>query len=175
VNLPLACLSPEEIRTSITVGYVAAAFGIGATIAGVALSVHRVDFSWLPFYAVALAFHPAWTISVYRGDCGDARRFLSGVACLVFVTLLLIQTFRPQLSPRRFLLGVCLFAWVLYLPLFISFALHIPFSLRDGFLGRVIQAYILSSHDIALIALALSAGCIVFWFITRLYAQRTTV
>lgn len=175
VNLPLACLSPEEIRTSITIGYVAVAFGVGATIAGIAFSLQRRDFTWLPFYVLLLALHPAWTISVYRGDCGDARRFLSGTACLVFVALLVVHRFRPQLSRQRFLLGVSAFVWLLYLPLFFSFTFHIPFSVSDDFFGHVIEAYTLSSHDIAHIALALSVACVVFWFVARSYAQRTTV
>jgi hypothetical protein len=175
VILLLACLSPEEIRVSIAIGYVAAAFGIAATIAGIGVSLHRRDFTWLPFYALLLAFHPAWTISVFRGDCGDARRFLSGIACLVFIVLLLVQIFRPRLGRQRFLLAVSAFAWLLYLPLFLSFALRTPFSLNDDFFGHIIEAYTLSSHDIARIALALSIACVVFWFASRLYARRTTV
>ena len=173
--LPLACLSPEEIRVSVTVGYVAAAFGIAATIAGVGLSLWRRDFVWLPFYALLLAFHPAWTISVFRGDCGDARRFLSGIACLVFVALLFVQIFWPHLSRQRFLVAISAFAWLLYLPLFLSFALRTPSSSNDDFFGHIIVAYTLSSHDSAHIAVALSAACVVFWFASRLYARRTTV
>jgi len=171
----LACLSPEEIQISVTVGYVAAAFGIAATIVGIGLSLYRRDFAWLSFYALLLAFHPAWTISVFRGDCGDARRFLSGMACLVFVTLLLVQIFRPQVSRQRFLLALCGFAWVLYLPLFLSFALQIPFLPSDDFFGHIIQAYSLSSREIVQIAVALSAACVVFWLASRLYARRPPV
>ena len=175
MNVPVACLSPEAIHTSITVGYFAAVFGVGATIAGLGLSFHRGDLTWLPFYALLLALHPAWTISVYRGDCGDARRFLSGLASLVFVALLSVQIFRPQLGGQRFLFGISIFAWLLYLPLFFAFTLHVPFPVSDDFFGHAIEAYTLSSGDIAHIALALSAGSIVFWFVSRLYGQRTTV
>jgi hypothetical protein len=175
VSLRLACLSPEEIQISVTVGYLAAAFGIAATTVGIGLSLYRRDFTWLPFYALLLAFHPAWTISVYRGDCGDARRFLSGVASLVFVALLLVQTFRPQLSRQRFLLAISALAWLLYLPLFLSFALQTPFLPNDDFVGHIIMAYTMSSHDIAHIAVALSAACVVFWFASRLHGRRRTV
>ena len=171
----LACLSPEEMRLSVTIGHVAAGFGIAASLVGLALSVHRRDFAWLPFYALLLVLHPAWTISILRGDCGDARRFLSGAASLVFLALLLVQTFWPQFSRQRFLLAVCAFAWALYLPLFLSFALRAPFSLNDDFFGHIIEAYTLSSRDIAHIAFTLSAACIVFWLASRLYERRTTV
>ncbi len=175
MTMHLACLSPEEMRLSVTIGYMAAAFGIAASLVGLAVSLRRRDFEWLPFYAVLLALHPAWTISILRGDCGDARRFLSGAASLVFLALLLVQTFRPQFSRRRFLLGVCAFAWALYLPLFLSFVLGAPFSLNDDFFGHIIVAYTLSSRDIAHIAFGLSVGSVVFWLASRFYARRTTV
>jgi hypothetical protein len=173
--MPVACLSPEEIAISVNVGSVAAGLGIVVTIVGFGVSLYRRDFTWLPFYALLLAFHPAWTISVFHGDCGFARRFLSGVASVVFVALFLVQIYRPQLSRRRFLLALCGFAWVLYLPLFLSFALRIPFLPNDDFFGHIIQAYTLSSHEIVQIAVALSAACVVFWLASRLYARRTRV
>jgi hypothetical protein len=175
MNMRLACLSPEEMQISVVVGQVAAGFGIVATLVGLAVSLHRRDFTWLPFYVLLLAFHPAWTISILRGDCGDARRFLSGVASLVFLMLLLVQILRPVFSRQRFLVALCAFAWALYLPLFFSFALHTPFLPKDDFVGHIVQAYTMSSRDIAHIALALSAACVVFWFAGRLYARRTTV
>lgn len=175
MNLLLACLSPEEIQTSITIGYVTALFGVGVTIAGIGFSLHRRAFTWLPFYALLLAFHPAWTISVYRGDCGDARRFLSFVACLAFAALLFVQTFRPQLSRHRFLVVISALAWLLYLPRFLSLVLHIPLLVNADFFGHIVQAYTFSSYDIAQIALALSAVCVVIWVGGRLYARRTTV
>ena len=173
--MPVACLSPEEIETSVNVGSVAAGLGIVATIVGFGISLYRRDFTWLPFYALLLALHPAWTISVFHGDCGLARRFLSGVASVVFVALLLIQIYRPRVTRHRFLLALCGFAWVLYLPLFLSFVLHAPFLPNDDFFGHIIQAYTLSSHELAQIAVALSAACVVFWLASRLYARGTTV
>jgi hypothetical protein len=144
-------------------------------MAGIGLSLRRRDFTWLLFYTLLLAFHPAWTISVSRGDCGDARRFLSGMACLVFVALLLVHALRPHFGCQRFLLALSAFAWLLYLPLVLSSALHIPLSMSDDFFGPMIQAYTLSSHDIAHIAVALSGACVVSWFASLSYARRATV
>ena len=98
----LACLNREEMSRSWRIGYYAAAFGIGVTLALVLLSWRERSFRWLPVYAVLLLIHPAWSMGI-GGDCGFGKRNLSGAISLLFILLLVRQIFRPAFPLRRFL------------------------------------------------------------------------
>src|SRR4051812_33745797 len=108
---PLACLSPEEIGTSMAIGHYAAAFAIVATLLFLIMNWRRGDFRWLPVYGSLLLLHPAWTMSVYLGDCGYAKRFMSVSVSVVFAAVLLCQIFRPRLRMRRFFLSLSAVCW----------------------------------------------------------------
>lgn len=159
----LACLSPEEIGISMSIGHYAAAFAMVATVTLLILNWRRRDFRWLPVYGALLIVHPAWTMSVYMGDCGYAKRFMSIAVSVVFAAVLLCQIFRPQLRIRWFLLilsGVCWIGYgasqlywqiVDYTPL-ISF-------LAGVFSSAVIEAFLFASPILFKAAIVVSIVC----------------
>jgi hypothetical protein len=163
LRLFLACLSPEEIRVSVEIGRCAAAFAIGITLAMFFLNCRQGRFAWLPLYGSLVLLHPAWTVGPYSGDCGYAKRFLSGAVSLVFVGLLICQIFLPRFGRRRFIFILCGVCWAAYLPLFFSNILHFPLSLDNGLIGRIMQSFVASSNDLFRIALALSILSFVLW------------
>jgi hypothetical protein len=109
-----ACLSPEEIGVSETIGSYAAVFAVLITLTLLILNWRRYNFRWLPLYGALLLVHPAWWMSVYMGDCGYAKRFLSVAISVVFAAVLLCQLFRPQLRIRWFLLILSGLCWIAY-------------------------------------------------------------
>jgi len=172
VALFLACLSPDEIRTSINVGHYAAAFGIGVTSALLLLSWRQRSFAWLPLYASLLLLHPAWTVGANTGDCGYAKRFFSAATSVVFVALLACQIFRPHMSRRRFLLVLSLVCWAAYLPLFLSFILRLPLRPSTGFAEEVLQSFALSSNILLRVAITLSIIYLALWLSKRIASRR---
>src|SRR5437763_16356020 len=90
----LACLSPGTMHISTQTANYAAGFCIAITIALLFLNAPKRNFSWMPMYGLLLLLHPAWTMSVYRGDCGFEKRFYSGVVSLIFAAMI-----------------ICTFAW----------------------------------------------------------------
>lgn len=168
VTLVLACLSPEEIRTSIHIGYYAAAFAISLTCALLLLSWHQRNFAWLPLYASLLLLHPAWTIGANTGDCGYAKRFFSIAASIVLVALLVCQIVRPGMSRLRFLLVLSAVCWAAYLPLFLSFVLHFPLRPGTGFAGELVQSFVLSSNTLLSVAVTLTLIYLVLWLFNRI-------
>src|SRR5205823_4373781 len=109
-----ACLSPEEIAVSLKIGSCAAGFAVAATFILLFLNWRRRDFRWALLCGALLLVHPAWTMSVYTGDCGYARRFFSVAISVVFAAILLCQIFRPQLHIRWFLLMLSGICWIAY-------------------------------------------------------------
>jgi len=175
IALLLACLSPEEMRLSVYIGYYAAAFCAGVALALLLLSSHQRSFASLPLYASLLLFHPAWTMDVFSGDCGYAKRFFSVAVSLVLVAMLMLQVFRPQFSRWRFLVILCAISWASWLVLSLSHALHVPLVIGEGFLGEALQAFVLSSAYILRLALAFSLVCLILWLSTRFYTRRPAV
>ena len=99
----IACLSPEEMLRSHIIGIAAATFAIGVTLALAFLSWQHRTFHWLPLYAALLLIHPAWTMGVVSGDCGQGKQNLSYAISLVFIALLIRQVFWPEFRMHRFL------------------------------------------------------------------------
>jgi hypothetical protein len=160
----LACTSPEAIGLSVTIGYVAIAFGFATALIAAVISIRRRSFAWLPFFCLLLALHPTWMIGVMGGDCGYTRRYMSAAFSVAFIALLAIQMTRPRFSVSRFLLIACFSSLVLYLPLL---ALHAIDS--DSWLdGRLFLygmfAYRFSSQKLIAIAVALTSACAVSVF-----------
>ena len=159
----LACLSPEEIGISMAVGQYAAAFAIVATVILLIVNWRRRDFRWLPVYGALLLIHPAWTMSVYLGDCGYAKRFMSVAVSLVFAVVLLCQIFRPQLRIRWFLLilsGIC---WIAYGASQLYWHI-VDYTSLIGFLARifsstVIEAFLFASPILFKAAIVVSVVC----------------
>jgi hypothetical protein len=171
----LACLSPEEMRLSFYIGYYAAAFCAGVTLALLLLSWRQRSFASLPLYASLLLLHPAWTMDVFSGDCGFAKRFFSVAVSVLLVALLVLQVFWPQFSRWRFLLIVCAISWALYLILFLSRVLQVPLPFGKGFLGAAVEAFALSSAHILRVALAFSLVCLILWLFTRFHTRRSAI
>jgi hypothetical protein len=156
------------MRLSVEIGRYAAAFAIGITLASIFLSFHQRNFVWLPLFLSFLLLHPAWTMGVFRGDCGEAKRFLSGAISLVLVALLICQIFFSHFSRRQFLLTLCALCWVAYLPFFLRSILHFPIVLGEGFVGRIIQSFVLSSNDLLRLAVTLTVISLVLWLVERI-------
>lgn len=96
--LILACSGPgagQAIARNIAIGYF---FAVGTGLATICYFWFR---SWnggnWPAYACAtlLAFHPAWSISARRGDCGATKVMASLVVFSIAFGLLV-----PQVLPR---------------------------------------------------------------------------
>jgi hypothetical protein len=159
----LACLSPEEIGISMAIGHYAAAFAIVATFTLLILNRRRRDFRWLSVYGALLLVHPAWTMSVYMGDCGYAKRFMSIAISVVFAAVLLCQVFRPQLRIRWFLLilsGVC---WIAYGTSQLYWQI-VDYTSLIGLLARifsstVIEALLFASPTLFKAAIVVSIVC----------------
>jgi peptidoglycan/LPS O-acetylase OafA/YrhL len=175
IALFLGCLSPEEMRLSVYIGYYTAAFCAGVALVLLLLSSRQRSFASLPLYGSLLLLHPAWTMGVFSGDCGYAKRFFSVVVSLLFVALLVLQVFWPQFSRWRFLVILGAISWASYLVLFLSHALHVPLAIGEGFLGEALQAFVLSYTYILRVALAFTLVCLIFWLFTRFYSRRSTV
>ncbi len=172
----LACLSPQEIALSESFGQFSAILALGLTAVGVALAVRQRSFVWLPIYMVLLAFHPAWTVSALRGDCGDAKRFLSVAVSVVFIALLCIHAWYPRISKIRFVVALCTLAWALCAPYYISSLLLHPIMPVDGsFIAPALQSYIFASRDILHIAMALTVSSAVLWLFHRFYVRDQTI
>jgi hypothetical protein len=164
VNFPLffALCGNELAASSAEIGYYAAACAVAVTFALVLLSVYRRDFAWTPIYGLLLLLHPAWTVPVDRGDCGDAMRFLAVTASLVLVAILVCQVFWPHLSRRRFLLALYFLLWALYLvnwPLYVLLAERLGSSNPDGFVAQVFFSFLAAENYLLLVALALTLVC----------------
>jgi hypothetical protein len=175
IVLFLGCLSPEEMRLSVYIGYYAAAFCAGVALALSLLSWRQRSFASLPLYASLLLLHPAWTMDVFSGDCGYAKRFFSVAVALLLVALLVLQIFWPQFSRLRFLFIVCAISWAAYLILFLSRVLNIMPGFDEAFLEKALEAFVLSSADILRVALASSLVCLILWLFTRFYTRRSAV
>jgi hypothetical protein len=159
----LGCLSPEEMLLSARIGWYAAAFAIGIIFASVLLSLSRGSFVWSPLCVVLLLIHPAWTMDVVSGDCGYAKRFLSGAISLVLVVLLICQIFLPRFSRLRFLLILCGTSWAAWLSLVVNRLFHFLATPNEGFIQMMLQSWVLSYHDLFRVALALSFICLFLW------------
>lgn len=109
-----ACLSPEEIGISIRIAAYAAAFALVVASILVILNWRRRDFRWFPVYGVLLVVHPAWSMSVYDGDCGYAQRLFSVMISVVLASILLCQLWRSQMSVRFFLLILAVLCWIAF-------------------------------------------------------------
>lgn len=163
----LACLSPEEIGTSMAIGHYAAAFAIVATLLLLILNWRRGDFRWLPIYGVLLLLHPAWTMSVYMGDCGYARRFMSVSVSVVFAAVLLSQIFRPCLRIRWFLLILSAVCWIAVGAAQLYWQI-VDYTSPIGFLARVfssavIEAFLFASPILFKAAIVVSVVCALFY------------
>jgi hypothetical protein len=173
----LICLSPEWIEISEQVGYYAAAFAIGVTLALIFLSLRQRNFAWLPLYGSLLLLHPAWTMTAVTGDCGFGKRFLSVAASLTMVAILICQIFWPHLSRRRFILSLCLIAWIAFLLDFVKPALPIPDSWRsldDGLPGQILVPFFAAGPGFSLVAIVLSLVSFVMWLFDRIASRRSS-
>lgn len=159
----LGCLSPEEMLLSAQIGWYAAAFAIGIVFASVLLSLNRGSFVWSLLCVVLLLIHPAWTMDVVSGDCGYAKRFLSGAISLVLVVLLICQIFLPRFSKLRFLLILCATCWAAWLSLAVNRLFHFLATPSEGFIQMMLQSWVLSYQDLFRVALALSFICLFLW------------
>lgn len=156
-----ACLSAEEIGLSLTIGHYAAGFAFVVTLTLLILNWRRRDFRWLLLCAALLVVHPAWTMSVYMGDCGYARRFFSVAISVVFAAMLLCQLFRPQLRIRWFLLilsGIC---WIAYGASQLYWQI-VDYTRLLGFLSSIfssvaIEAFLFASPILLNVAIVVSA------------------
>jgi glucan phosphoethanolaminetransferase (alkaline phosphatase superfamily) len=159
----LACLSPEEIGISMAIGRYAAAFAILASLTLLLVNWRRRDFRWLPVYGALLLVHPAWSMSVYTGDCGYAERFMSVAVSVVFAAVLLCQVFRRQLRIRWFLLvlsGVC---WIAFGAAQLYWQI-VDYTFLIGFLARVfsssvIEAFLFASPTLFKGAIVVTVVC----------------
>ena len=97
------------------IGYYAAVLAAIIVTALIILHWRHGGFVWLPVYASLLFLHPAWTMGVVSGDCGQGKRNLSILISAVFVSLLLRQIYRPRLTMRWFLFLLGLSALGMYL------------------------------------------------------------
>jgi hypothetical protein len=127
---------------SAQIGWYAAAFAMGIVFASVLLSVNRGSFVWSLLCMVLLVLHPAWTMDVVSGDCGFAKRFMSGAVTLVLVALVMCQIFWPRFSRLRFLLILCGVCWAGSLPIVIRPAFYLSGIVGDGFVGKVLQSFV---------------------------------
>jgi hypothetical protein len=108
----MACLSPEELGLSVLVRNWALAAS-GALVAIVLLQAwRRRHYQWIPLTILALLVHPAWTTSIYAGDCGYATRFLSVAAAVLFAGIAVCQIYYPQTRVRVFVLGLSVLSWL---------------------------------------------------------------
>jgi hypothetical protein len=172
----LACLSPQEVALSESFGRVAAILAVGLTAFGIGLAFRQRSFAWLPFYAALLAFHPAWTVSSLRGDCGDAKRFLSVAISLVFLALLCIHVWRPRISRLRFVVILCVLAWALCAPYYISWLLLHPIMPGDdSFMAHALQTYTFASRDVLRVAVVLTGLSGILWLFHRLHVRHQTI
>ena len=102
----LACSGPGALRViaeSIRIGYYNAAFVGLAAAAGVLLHlIHWRRGGWafaiayLLFGTLLLLWHPAWTVSAYHGDCGDAKRFYSYIVSAVAAAPFIIEFYAAR-------------------------------------------------------------------------------
>ena len=102
----LGCLSPEEMLLSAQIGWYAAAFAIGIVFASVLLSQARNELR--DRLSVAAPNRPSSKLDVVSGDCGYAKRFLSGAISLVLVVLLIFQISCHGSYRRFFILTITL-------------------------------------------------------------------
>ncbi len=163
--LCLGCLSPEEMLLSVQIGWYAAAFAIGIVFASVLVTLNRGSFVWSLLCVVLLLLHPAWTMDVVSGDCGYAKRFLSGAVSLALVGLLMRQTFWPRFSRLRFLLILCATCWAAWLPLVANRLFHFLATPNEGFVQTMLESWVLSYNDLFRAAVVLSVVCILLWIL----------
>src|SRR4051794_11472486 len=100
-------------------------------------------------------------MGVFSGDCGFVKRLFSIGVSALFLALFIIQFFRPAFSRRRFVFVFCLVCWALYLFLSLERFIPIPFYAGDDLFGHMVDAFMLSSGDI----LILAVECTVVLFI----------
>ncbi len=155
------------------IGIAAATFAIGVTLALLFLAWQHRTFQWLAPYAALLLIHPAWTMGVVSGDCGQGKQNLSYAISMVFVALLMRQVFRPEFSIHKFLRYLALVALIGFL----AHQLYVYFGLP--FIGgppEFLAPYVLFGYSLLLPfgAAAGVASLIVFVF-SRRYARATKV
>lgn len=181
-SLFLACNgegAAQAMNVSEHFGYYAAAFCGAVAVLLLALDLRRRDFAWLPVYGPLLLVHPAWTMSVYIGDCGYGKRFFSVAICVVFFALLLCRVTRAQVSAVSFAILLCGIGWVAYctsqLVRWRPDTIFRVSSLSGVSESEAFQAFMLASSRLFSVALGLSLMCIILYLYHRAYGRRTGV
>lgn len=164
VNPTLLIGGLAPLQTSIQVGYCAGAFSIGIALASICLSVRQRSFAWVPLYSVLLLIHPAWTMQPDLADLGYPKRFFAGVVSLVLVAILMCQIFWPELSKRRFVLGVCLFCWVGWLAASLQMLFNFSINAGSGFMGELINTL-----EVSALLLPVAVVMTLIWFLLWLF------
>jgi hypothetical protein len=169
VMIQLACLSPDDMRISVEIGRYAAAFALGITLVSTLLSCRQRDLTWLPLCLLLLLVHPAWTMDVFRGECGNAKRFMSGVISLGFIGVISCQIFNPRFSRLRFLFIGCVASWIAY-----GFSILNRFLIppAEGVFSEVVQGWVFSHRDLFRIAVVLSVICSIIWVFIKMTGGR---
>ncbi len=166
----LACLSPQEMQLSVQIGWYTAAFAFGIVLASTLLSLKQGSFMWCVVCAILLLVHPAWTMNVVGGDCGEAKRFMSGAVSFVLTALLMCQIFWPRCSRLRFLLVLCTTCWAAWFVLFLNRLFHFAAWISEGFIGAIFRSFVFSYHDLFRVAVGLTLICSALWLYQCIWA-----
>ena len=156
----LGCLSPTDMWISEQVGYYTFSFCLGIGVASILVALSQKQPTWAAISALIVSFHPVWTVGVQGGDCGQSKRFYSGIACLGLLAVLICQLVFPAVPKSRLLLILCLAAWLgflcdrIFLPIL---APYILFSV-DNILGQIAHTFITSLSTLLFPAIALTAA-----------------
>ena len=168
----LCCSSPSEMYLSISIGRYAAIFAGLITSTILLIAWHRKALGLLPVAIVCLLVHPAWSMDVSSGDCGDSMRFFSGVVSTVMIGLLICHTWIPWITTRVVLLSLCVLFWSIYVPLFLAHHGFLQILPADTLWGHVIQSYVMSFEPIWRIALLTSGICLGYWLFVKKRKER---
>ena len=84
--------APDPIQRSVLVARVSAGIVGALALAALIVAVRRARFrGFAAVHLAILAVHPAWTMSPYTGDCGDAMRNAAMIAALVSMAAFAVQ------------------------------------------------------------------------------------
>lgn len=165
----LACLDPRAPQLSNHIAAYSAILCAAMILVSAFLSSIRRDAKWTVCCVVVLAFHPAWTMSAYVGDCGFSKRFFSVAAAAVVLSILLLQAARPAARLRNFMLALTVLAWIavgIQVTYWRLGVISARFSDNSAF-----QSFAMSSGGVKFVAVVLTAACGATFALSRITSR----
>jgi hypothetical protein len=159
------------VTDSLRIAHVAADLAICFVLGSICMSTFRRSLKWVPVYGTLFVLHPVWTMDL-RVGCGVFERFVSVGTSVVLAAILICQIFWPDFSRRRFVMILCLTAWMAYFSsIYLSEYSNLGWS-EEGFVRRALASLLFAEGHLMEISPALTLICFFVWLWNRFHFRR---